>query len=232
MADNLEDRFNKACDHLPSLVKKLDSSILLRFYGLYKQATVGECNIEKPSWYSMDAKAKYNAWNSLGKMGKSEAMLIYVELLNEVDGGWEDKAEEEIDWDDNTNGNEMDNKKSGMEGEKTKGWVNVSSMVNNETELNDTEKNIYEWAKECNVNMLSNQLSKFQNFNINQLDENGLSCLHWACDRGHLKIAQYLIEKCGADVNCTDVDGDTCLDYAKAIEHHDLIEYLVKAGAH
>ncbi|XP_008469674.1 acyl-CoA-binding domain-containing protein 6-like [Diaphorina citri] len=226
MAENMEDRFNQACDYLPSLVKKLDSSTLLKFYALYKQATVGQCNIDKPSWYNMEAKSKYNAWNSLGQMAKSEAMSKYIALLNEVDAGWEDKEQEEINWDESQESGSKEN-----EGQ-TKGWVNVSSMINDESQLDDNEKNIYEWAKEGKLDMLVKQLTKLKDFNINQLDENGLNCLHWACDRGHLKVVQHLIEKCGADVNVTDSDGDYGLDYAKAIEHTDLIEYLVNSGAH
>lgn len=226
MAENLEDRFNRACDYLPSLVKKLDSSILLKFYALYKQATVGQCNIDKPAWYSMEAKSKYNAWNSLGTMAKTEAMSSYIELLNEVDKGWADKAEEEIDWDDVKDGESQE----GQATERSRGWVNVSSLINEELELEDNEKTIYEWAKDGNVDMLAKQLSKTQDFNINQLDENGLNCLHWACDRGHLNIVQFLVEKCAADVNCPDADGDTGLDYAIAIEHDSLIDYLKKAA--
>lgn len=225
MAENVEDRFNKACDHLPGLVKKLDSSQLLRFYALYKQASIGPCNIEKPSWYNIEAKSKYNAWKSLEEMSKFEAMNKYIELLCEVSPGWEDKEDEEIDW-----GESEDTGSKKESQSQTKGWVNVSSMVNDESQLGDEEKNIFEWAKEGNLSMLTNLIPKLKSFDVNELDENGLNCLHWACDRGHLDVVQYLVEKCGADVNCTDADGDTGLDYATAIEDTGLIEYLKKAG--
>lgn len=218
----MEDRFNKACDHLPCLVKKLDSSTLLKFYALYKQGSIGPCNIDKPSWFNMEAKSKYNAWKSLEEMSKVEAMSKYIELLNEVDPGWEDKEDKEIDWDENKDINESES--------QTKGWVNVSSMINEESQLEDSDKNIFEWSKEGNLDMLTNEIPKLQDFDVNQLDENGLNCLHWACDRGHLDIVQYLVEKCAADVHCLDADGDTALDYARAIGHTVLIDYLIKAG--
>jgi len=34
----------------------------LEFYGYYKQATVGDCNIEEPE--DEEKKARYNAWKS------------------------------------------------------------------------------------------------------------------------------------------------------------------------
>lgn len=217
----MEDKFNQACDHLPSLVKKLESSILLRFYCLYKQASIGPCNIERPSWFNMEAKSKYNAWKSLGEMSKLEAMNKYIELLSEISPGWEVKEEEEINWDESEDSGSKKESES-----QTKGWVNVSSMMKDESQLGDEDKNVFEWAKEGNLNMLTNLIPKLKDFDINKLDENGLNCLHWACDRGHLDVVQYLIEKCGADVNCTDADGDASLDYATAIEDTALMEYL------
>lgn len=36
----------------------------LIIYGLYKQATVGDCNTPKPSIIDFVAKSKWNSWNS------------------------------------------------------------------------------------------------------------------------------------------------------------------------
>ena len=42
----------------------------LKFYGLYKQATLGKCNTPKPWAIQVEAYAKWNAWNDLGNMKK------------------------------------------------------------------------------------------------------------------------------------------------------------------
>lgn len=227
MSQSLEDKFNSACDHLPALVKNLDKSILLQFYAYYKQASIGECNIDKPSWFNMEAKSKYNAWVSLGKMSKEDAMLKYIELLSELDPDWENQPEQEIDWDDESNESRNEEEES-----NTKGWVNVSSMINNESDLADEDKNIYDWVKEGNLNMLIKVFSSNKELNVNQLDENGLNCLHWACDRAQVDIVKYLIDTCGADVNVPDSEGDTALDYASIIGNNELRTYLKEKGAY
>jgi diazepam-binding inhibitor (GABA receptor modulator, acyl-CoA-binding protein) len=33
-------------------------------YGLFKQATVGDVNIERPGMFSMEGKAKWDAWKA------------------------------------------------------------------------------------------------------------------------------------------------------------------------
>jgi acyl-CoA-binding protein len=58
--------------------------MMLRFYGLYKQATLGKCTEPKPSFWAVIAKAKWDAWKSHGNMPKEEAMKKYVEGLKEV----------------------------------------------------------------------------------------------------------------------------------------------------
>lgn len=57
---------------------------MLRFYGLYKQATEGKCNQPKPSFWAVINKAKWDAWKCLGNMPKEEAMKKYVEELKQV----------------------------------------------------------------------------------------------------------------------------------------------------
>lgn len=43
----------------------------LTIYGLYKQATVGDCNTPKPSMMDFVGKSKWNAWNTNKGMPKS-----------------------------------------------------------------------------------------------------------------------------------------------------------------
>ena len=45
------------------------------------QATVGPCNIAKPSYWDYVARAKYDAWSQLGSMSKDEAMDKYMDEL-------------------------------------------------------------------------------------------------------------------------------------------------------
>nr|XP_028558819.1 acyl-CoA-binding domain-containing protein 4 isoform X3 [Podarcis muralis] len=51
---------------------------MLRFYSYYKQATVGRCQIPRPGFWDPIGRYKWDAWNSLGKMTKMEAMAAYI----------------------------------------------------------------------------------------------------------------------------------------------------------
>ena len=58
--------------------------MMLKFYGLYKQATEGPCNLPKPAFYEVVKGYKWNAWNCLGNMEKKDAMKTYVDELKKV----------------------------------------------------------------------------------------------------------------------------------------------------
>ena len=52
---------------------------------------------------------------------------------------------------------------------------------------------------------------------INHIMLQGRTLLHWACDRGHVKIVKYLLDQ-GFEVNRKDVDLSTPLHYGKHTE--------------
>eukprot|EP00899_Mesostigma_viride_P027237 jgi/Mesvir1/7699/Mv11660-RA.1 len=66
----------------------------LQLYGLYKVATCGKCNIPKPSMFNPSALAKWEAWNKLGDLPRSEAMADYVSLLTLNCPGWNHEGED------------------------------------------------------------------------------------------------------------------------------------------
>eukprot|EP00993_Chasmostoma_nieuportense_P003311 NODE_4036_length_852_cov_42.027586_g3879_i0.p1 GENE.NODE_4036_length_852_cov_42.027586_g3879_i0~~NODE_4036_length_852_cov_42.027586_g3879_i0.p1 ORF type:complete len:228 (-),score=54.10 NODE_4036_length_852_cov_42.027586_g3879_i0:160-843(-) len=73
----------------------IDTSHRLALYSLYQQATVGPINTKCPSLWYVTERAKWDAWNSLGKMSQLEAMVFYVQLVEkEVDADWLSKATE------------------------------------------------------------------------------------------------------------------------------------------
>ncbi|XP_026231270.1 acyl-CoA-binding domain-containing protein 5-like isoform X1 [Anabas testudineus] len=56
--------------------------MMLMFYSYYKQATLGPCDIPRPSgFWDSYGKAKWDAWSSLGNMTKEDAMRNYVEHI-------------------------------------------------------------------------------------------------------------------------------------------------------
>ncbi|KAK9291414.1 hypothetical protein L1049_019361 [Liquidambar formosana] len=67
---------------------KFPNDVALLLYGLYQQATVGPCNISKPRGWNPVEQGKWTSWHGLGKMASTEAMRLFVKILEEEDPGW------------------------------------------------------------------------------------------------------------------------------------------------
>tara|TARA_Y100000114_G_C11584396_1_gene242648 strand:- start:311 stop:583 length:273 start_codon:yes stop_codon:yes gene_type:complete len=68
------------------LVRNLDTTPtdneILRLYGLYKQATVGDCNeVNKPSLFDIKGKMKHEWWQKEKGKDKENAMKEYTEFV-------------------------------------------------------------------------------------------------------------------------------------------------------
>ena len=57
--------------------------VMLKLYGLYKQATSGICNQDRPSRLQMKRVAMYESWRSCGTMSAMEARRRYVHIVKE-----------------------------------------------------------------------------------------------------------------------------------------------------
>ncbi|XP_041482165.1 acyl-CoA-binding domain-containing protein 6-like [Lytechinus variegatus] len=206
----LQKDFDRASTFMTSVAANLGSEKLLYFYARFKQATVGKCNICRPGMFNFQGKQKWDAWNALKDMSKEQAMMEYIEAMDEVDPDWNSKVK----------GHKSVSKGLG---------VGVSTMLaEEEAELSDQEKSIFDWCKEGAEEQVRLLLSR-EDSSINQVDEDGLTLLHWACDRGHLEVVTLLLER-KVNVNAPDPDGQTPLHYACTCEHLPIIEALVKHG--
>ena len=54
---------------------------LLELYGLFKQATVGDNNTERPGMFDLKGNAKWDAWTSKNGMSSEEAEKEYIALV-------------------------------------------------------------------------------------------------------------------------------------------------------
>ncbi|XP_059801652.1 enoyl-CoA delta isomerase 2, mitochondrial isoform X2 [Hypanus sabinus] len=79
-----EAEFDHAKDKLKTLKKDPGNEVKLQIYALFKQATQGPCNSSKPSMLDFVNKAKWEAWNSLGKTSTEEARQKYVDLIESL----------------------------------------------------------------------------------------------------------------------------------------------------
>lgn len=82
---SLQEQFKTAADLVKKLAKEPTDGEKLSVYGLFKQVTVGDCNIDKPkNVLDLKGKAKWEAWNSLKGKSKEDAMSEYVAKVEEL----------------------------------------------------------------------------------------------------------------------------------------------------
>lgn len=206
-----EEQFNRAAKYLETIANDLDQNVLLKFYALYKQATVGDCNTSKPGMFSLQAKAKWNSWNDLKGTSKVDASNRYVTYLTEINAQWPIEA-----------------------GKLNDKWVSVSRpQIADLEELDDADKTCFDFVKEGNVKKLQELLDSCVDVAkplLNAKDDTGMSLVHWAADRGYSTIIEILF-KYGADVNIQDAEGQTALHYAASIGHIECVQMLMAFGA-
>ncbi|KAI8366049.1 acyl-CoA-binding protein [Radiomyces spectabilis] len=75
--------FEKAAAEAQQLPKKPSDDDLLQLYGLYKQATIGDCNTNKPT-FDIKGRYKWTAWDNLKGMNQAEAETQYIAKVEEL----------------------------------------------------------------------------------------------------------------------------------------------------
>ncbi|KAN0065779.1 acyl-CoA-binding protein (ACBP)/diazepam binding inhibitor (DBI)/endozepine (EP) [Thecaphora frezii] len=80
-----EAKFQKAVQIVGSLPKdgpvQPTQDDQLKFYGLYKQATVGDVNTTRPGLFDLAGKYKWDAWKQNEGKSKEQAQQEYVDAL-------------------------------------------------------------------------------------------------------------------------------------------------------
>jgi acyl-CoA-binding protein len=80
MAD-LNADFEAAVANSKKLAQRPDNATLLKIYGLYKQATLGDNGEKKPGFGDMIGRAKWDAWNGFKGTASDDAKRQYIELI-------------------------------------------------------------------------------------------------------------------------------------------------------
>ncbi|MBA3477779.1 MAG: acyl-CoA-binding protein [Lautropia sp.] len=83
MAD-LQAAFEKAQADSRNLPERPDNITLLKIYALYKQATTGDADGERPGFSDMVGRAKWDAWNALSGTEREDALQQYIDLVDEL----------------------------------------------------------------------------------------------------------------------------------------------------
>ena len=80
----LQARFAEAQTASKNLAERPDNMTMLEIYALYKQATAGDIEGDRPGFTDMVARAKFDAWTGVKGLSKDQAMQQYVDLIMDL----------------------------------------------------------------------------------------------------------------------------------------------------
>ena len=83
---DLKEQFEASIEKATRLPDQSNET-LLELYSLYKQATVGDVEGDRPSGFDFRGAAKYDAWEKRRGMSSDEAKQAYIDLVDQRTAG-------------------------------------------------------------------------------------------------------------------------------------------------
>ena len=80
----IEQRVTEACAEVERVYTRLDNATVRMVYAYYKQATEGDVKGKRPSVLKLRDRIKYDSWSSISGMAMHDAMVAYVELVDNL----------------------------------------------------------------------------------------------------------------------------------------------------
>lgn len=209
----------------------------LQIYSQFKQATVGDCNISKPSFFDFAGQAKWEAWKKLEGKTQKEARAAYIRhvldrypdefrdycALNPPDAGAEGEEKSTGD------SGGLAPAVSTLGGDMAPTTAGEASAAAAEGMLSPEElQSLLGLAAKGEVEALGKALE--EGADVTMKDEDSRTALHWAAESGHATCVGALLAA-GAEVDAVDGDGQTPLLTSCLCEHLEVIELLLNAGA-
>ena len=225
-----EDLFESAANFVRLNVNNISKDNLLYLYARYKQSTEGACNTIRPSGlFNFEAKSKYDAWKSIGdKMSKEAAMSEYVERVDSLFSNWRTTSSIRIGGGGGTFGHQMSTMRS-EEGvhfddknlfDWFKEWnINeIKKIIDQNKERKeeilsrkDEENGISLLIWACDLEqfeIVEYILTSYSDLiNINDQDNDGLTCLHYDICAENTSLVKELLKNKNINVNLVDLEG-------------------------
>jgi len=204
----------------------------LELYGPFKQVNAGDAPDVRPR--GIEASMKWDSWVKLKGRTRQEAMAIYVATLDRLCPIWAE-----------TSGADLTRKqpRHKPDGGSSMGFaVSTMGQIGDPDQAGDTDETpigvLCEMIANGEVEGVCSVLDQAPSLAF-QKDKAGMTPLHWAADRGEVRIAQKLVSMLESQpasailgcLNCKDDAGDTPLHYAVNTENVELARLLTRAGA-
>ena len=82
MSDDIQSKFEQVAKDVTTLTEPPDNVAMLKLYGMYKQATKGDCTGARPGMLDFVGRAKYDAWKALEGNSQDDAKQQYIDYVN------------------------------------------------------------------------------------------------------------------------------------------------------
>lgn len=82
----LQQQFEQAVADSKNLPERPDNMTLLKIYALYKQATEGDVQGERPGFTDMVGRFKWDTWEGMKGTSREDAMRQYIDLIADLKG--------------------------------------------------------------------------------------------------------------------------------------------------
>ena len=215
------DDFRAAAEYFGKNAGKFSPDMQLKLYGLFKQVTCGDAATDVNQGLGLlDAKRRLmnDAWTSQRGIERRDAELEYIRIIDQTCPGWRTAGESRDD--------------DPCEPSEPSGWA-VGSIPRDLIGNHDTDDSMIgqlcELVVDGNLQAVSDVISKDPSF-VNKQDKDGMTCLHWASDRGHNEMVELLLGR-KSDPNIQDSLGNTPLHMAAEAHQQDIVRLLLILGA-
>uniref|UniRef100_A0A915BY06 Acyl-CoA-binding domain-containing protein 6 n=2 Tax=Parascaris univalens TaxID=6257 RepID=A0A915BY06_PARUN len=211
----LQQRFDSAAAFVRTVTDRISQLDLLYLYARYKQATVGKADPDdRPGIFDWKGREKFDSWFALGSLPREDAMHEYIKKVFELNLGWQPS-------------------KKYPSGFGVRPSTLASANSDDDIEgPSGLRSDVIEWFSAISAGNMGRVLEmlKANKELLVERDENQVTALHHAADRGNVELIECLLEA-GADVSIQDYDGQTPLHYAVSCSHQDAVRSLLKHGA-
>ena len=206
------------------------ADIQLELYALFKQATAGDCQAPAVGC-GTKRTVMIEAWRSKSGVSSSDAQKHYVGILDSACPNWRNHLLNA------TNPDFPDDEYEDLCASEPKGsvstWAAGSVPVGTIGDAGEVDETVAgqlcHLAAEGNLAALKEVLSKDPSL-VSAKDTDGMTCLHWASDRGNMDVAKFLISA-KADINAQDLCQNTPLHIAAMACQKQLVRLLLDAKA-
>ena len=197
---------------------RFTADLQLELYALFKQSTVGDAPADAMELVSvLDPKRRVmnEAWLHKRGMSADAAQEAYVSIVSSRCPKWRTGTCNEKD-----------------EDAGRSGWA-VGSVPMEALGTGDSDASVVgqlcELAAEGDFAAVEEVVSKDPSI-VLSADKDGMTCLHWASDRGHTEMVRFLLDK-GSAVNAQDHCGNTPLHIAVMAGQKETVRLLIDSKA-